>query len=279
MSNIMAECKQKAIETTEYKEFVDKFVPKKTTDDCYTPDYIYDCVKDYVLERFCLHGRQIVRPFYPGGDYENFDYPPNSVVIDNPPFSIISKICKFYVSKNIDFFVFAPAMTLFNACKFDGVNGVVCGAQITYENGAIVNTSFLTNLGEFKILTDPDLYDALDQIQKKQKRKMKKELPKYQYPDCVVSAAILHKLAHHGQKLTIKSEDCFFVRALDAQREEGKTIFGTGFLISEKAAAEKAAAEKAAAEKAAAEKAAAERWRLSEEEKRIISNLGGVRHE
>lgn len=30
----------------EYKKFVDKFKPKKTTDDCYTPELVYDAVRD-----------------------------------------------------------------------------------------------------------------------------------------------------------------------------------------------------------------------------------------
>ena len=74
-------------------------------------------------------------------------------------------------------------------------------------------------------------------------------------------------------------EDCTFIRALDAQRKSGKTIFGGGFLLSERASAERAAAERAAAERAAAERAAAERaaatrWTLSERERRIVSRLG-----
>ena len=78
----------------------------------------------------------------------------------------------------------------------------------------------------------------------------------------------------------VRAEDCEFVRTLDAQRAHGKCIFGSGFLLSEKAAAEKAAAEKAAAEKAAAEKAAAEKaaahaWELSEREREIVRKLGG----
>ena len=56
---------------------------------------------------------------------------------------------------------------------------------------------------------------------------------------------------------------------LDSQRGAGKTVFGNGFLLSEKAAAEKVAAEKAAAEKAGAK-----RWELSEREKEIIRRLG-----
>lgn len=43
-----------------------------------------------------MGGRTIVRPFWPGGDYEDFDYPTGCVVIDNPPFSILSKIVRFY---------------------------------------------------------------------------------------------------------------------------------------------------------------------------------------
>ena len=72
----------------------------------------------------------------------------------------------------------------------------------------------------------------------------------------------------------IHRKDARFIHELDAQRAVGKSIFGGGLLLSEKAAAEKAAAEKAAAEKAAAEKAAAEKWTLSEMELAIVRTLG-----
>ena len=52
------------------------------------------------------------------------------------------------------------------------------------------------------------------------------------------------------------------------QKEQGKTIFGSGFLLSERAAAERAAAERAAAERAAATV-----WILSDRERQIIENL------
>ena len=52
--------------TTEYKEFEDKFKPKKTTDDCYTPNNIYETVADYVATRFKVDRNKFVRPFYPG---------------------------------------------------------------------------------------------------------------------------------------------------------------------------------------------------------------------
>jgi hypothetical protein len=52
----------------EYQAFVDKFKPKKTTDDCYTPPYIYDAVLKWATKEYQLQGRTVVRPFYPGGD-------------------------------------------------------------------------------------------------------------------------------------------------------------------------------------------------------------------
>lgn len=87
---------------------------------------------------------------------------------------------------------------------------------------------------------------------------------KYKYPHYVVTAADLGYLAKLGVDLRIKAKDCFFIRALDSQKAHGKTIFGSGFLLSEKAAAEKAAAEKAKAIE----------WELSEREKQIVKSLG-----
>lgn len=82
-----------------YEEFVEKFKPKKTTDDCMTPPEIYEVVKDWACGRYQIDPSVIERPFWPGGDYENYDYPVECVVIDNPPFSILSKICRFYLDR------------------------------------------------------------------------------------------------------------------------------------------------------------------------------------
>lgn len=101
----------------DYEGFVEKFKPKKTTDDCYTPAAVYTAVLDWVRANAAIDGRPIVRPFFPGGDYENFAYPENCVVVDNPPFSIVTKIARFYQSKGIAFFLFAPHLTLFFRCR------------------------------------------------------------------------------------------------------------------------------------------------------------------
>lgn len=54
----------------EYKSFVEKFKPKRTTDDCFTPEEVYEAVKAWVLEEVpAVQDLRIVRPFYPGGDY------------------------------------------------------------------------------------------------------------------------------------------------------------------------------------------------------------------
>ena len=79
----------------EYDAFVAKFEPKKSTDDCYTPPLVYEAIKNWACAEYGIDPESIVRPFYPGGDYEHFDYPEGAVVLDNPPFSILSQMCTF----------------------------------------------------------------------------------------------------------------------------------------------------------------------------------------
>ena len=117
----------------DYEGFVEKFNPKKTTDDCYTPPAVYDYVLQYVADHCDIDGMTVVRPFYPGGDYESLVYPDNCVVIDNPPFSIVSQIVRFYLKRGIKFFLFAPHLTLFSA-DLDCTR-IVCGAAIVTKTG------------------------------------------------------------------------------------------------------------------------------------------------
>ena len=248
----------------EYNEFLDKFEIAKTTDDCYTPDTIYEAVKNWAVERYGIK-ENIIRPFYPNGDYQKEDYN-GKVVIDNPPFSILSEIIDFYREKGIKFFLFAPSVTLMHYTKRDGVTAICMGVSVTYENGAVVPTSFLTNMENSDIyaMTEPDLYKIVDEENKKQVAEGKREIPKYEYPDNVVTAAMMSKYSKYGVWFQVKRKDGIAISALDKQKEEGKAIFGNGLLLSEKAAAEKAAAEKAAAEK----------WTLSEREMQIVQSLG-----
>ena len=56
------------IKSKTYEEFVEKFKPKKTTDDCYTPSEIYEVIKDWVCKRYNIDPENVIRPFWPGGD-------------------------------------------------------------------------------------------------------------------------------------------------------------------------------------------------------------------
>ena len=269
----------------DYDGFVEKFKPKKTTDDCYTPPAVYDAILGWLRENADIEGREIVRPFYPGGDFERYEYPEGCVVVDNPPFSIFAKICRWYKARNIDFFLFAPHLTLFGARNIEWTC-IVTSASIIYENGANVTTDFVSTLfGDIRIMTAPELRRRIVAACKQCKQD-KPQLPKYKYPNNVTSAALLGKIAPHVE-FVVRASECQFISRLDSQKG-GQGIFGGGVILSdakaaEKAAAEKAAAEKMAAEKAAAEKAAAEKvaeaerdavvWNLSAREKNIIKML------
>ena len=258
----------------DYDSFVKKFDQEraKTTDDCYTPPAIYEAVLDWLKSKVDLSGKEIMRPFYPGGDYQSEDYHEDCVVVDNPPFSILSEIITFYIAMGVKFFLFAPTLTLTAASiarrKDVDVTFIVCGVVVTYANGAGVNTSFVSNLfGDVRLWCCHELYRAVKDANDQLLQEKMVNLPKYVYPKNVTSAALLHKIAK-GADLKIMKDDCYYISQLQSQKRLGKTIFGNGFLLSEKAAAEKAAAEKAAAAGEIIE------WELSESEKQIIKQLG-----
>lgn len=108
----------------------------------------------------------------------------------------------------------------------------------------------------------------------KLRKREKREIHKYSYPDHVLTAAMLERFSKNGVHFEVRRSDCVRVSKLDYQKEHGKGIFGSGLLMSYGKAAEKAAAEKEAAEKEAAEKAANYVWELSEREKEIVRSLG-----
>ena len=255
-------------EDEDYLAFLDKFKAKKTTDDCYTPEVVYEAVAKWVEDTYHVSRKDFVRPFYPGGDYKSEKYPKGCVVVDNPPFSILAEILAFYREAGVRFFLFATTLTLFSSSS--SFTALPCGASVIYENGASVNTSFLTNLEDkaVRFRSCPDLHKAVQAAADEYAKELHKEMPKYTYPDNVVTAAFVARLSKYGVPFSVSVPESFPVSSLDAQKESGKAIYGNGYLIGSKAAAEKAAAEKAAAEKAAAT-----RWQLSEREKAIIEKL------
>ena len=259
----------------DYGAFVDKFKPKKTTDDCYTPPAVYETIKDWACREFGIDPSKVVRPFYPGGDYERFDYSGGAVVVDNPPFSILSKICTFYRTEQIPFFLFAPYLTIFSSTSRNGAHMIVTDSTIEYANGAQVNTSFVTSFGDDLIRTAPDLANAIDETVKRVRKEQRRHPPKYAYPRELLTVSRLGKIGRQVE-FRVKASDVAFTRALDSQKAVKKAIYGGGYLLSEAKAAELKAAELKAAELKAAELKAAEDvtvWPLSDSEKRIIENL------
>ena len=227
-------------EDDEYKAFVEKFKTKKTTDDCYTPAPVYDAVAAWVEHEYSLRREAFVRPFFPGGDYERFDYPPGCVVVDNPPFSILSPIVRFYLRRGIPFFLFAPALTLLEGAGAECC-AIACGASVTYANGAEVSTSFLTSLEpDCRLRTAPDLYQAILLADKENNPPA--NLPRYTYPDQIVTAAMAQRWCKYGVEYRLAKTDALPISALDAQKSSGKSIFGNGYILGTRAAAERAAA-------------------------------------
>lgn len=246
-----------------YEEFVEKFKPKKTTDDCYTPKETYDAVLRWVRENADIEGLEVVRPFYPGGDYKSVDYT-NAVVIDNPPFSILAEIKRFYFENGVSFFLFAPHLTLFTTDM--PVTHLVTDENITYENGAIVNTDFVSNLfGDLRIWGCPTLAEAIRDAEKNQEAN---KLPKYKYPTGLLTVSHIAPLVNNGIELKVMHDECAHVTRLDSQVDKKKGIFGAGYLVSESVARQ---AEEARRQ---AEEARAVVWELSEREKQIIRDLG-----
>ena len=242
----------------EYAEFLSKFEAKKTTDDCFTPPAVFAAVHQWVAAEYGLQGRRIVRPFHPGGDFVAFEYQPGDVVLDNPPFSIITKIRRFYDESGIDYFLFAPALTLFST---RAPTMLVVDETVEYANGAKVATSFITSLEPHtRVRTAPALAQAL-----RDARPSKAALPKYVYPGNVRNAALLQRVS--SVDFSIPANECEFISALDSQRDAGKTIFGGGVIMSAARAAELKAAElKAVAEST--------EWALSARERGIVERLG-----
>ena len=259
-------------EDEEYQEFLEKFKLKKTTDDCYTPAPVYDAVAKYVEETYGISRDKFVRPFYPGGDYVNEKYPEGCVVVDNPPFSILAEILRFYDSKGIRFFLFAPTLTLFSSSS-GTCTALPCTLSVIYENGASVNTSFLTNLEPegVRFRSAPKLQAMVQEGIDEFTKTLKKQLPKYSYPPSIITSSWVGILSRMGIEFSVPVAESESISGLDSQKASGKTIYGKGYIVSDRVKAER---EKAEREKAEREKAEHwERWELSERELAIIERL------
>lgn len=248
------------MEKENYEEFVNKFKVKKTTDDCYTPDDIMECVFNYVEKSYNLERTHFIRPFFPGGDYQNYRYQENDVVVDNPPFSILSEILDFYVENNIRFFIFAPAMVLLNVSSkhYKNICKISTNCKIQYENKAIVPTSFITNLETTKLRTDQQLKQEIEKFLPK-----KRKLKKYKWPSELLTISRLSKLKHDVQFYNIE-----MIRKIG-----NSEMFGGAYLCSKSELEVLEAVEALEALEALEAVEAVEAVELTKKEKEIIKHL------
>lgn len=227
---------------------------------------VYEAVLQYLREEGKLtDAHTILRPFYPGGDYERAEYPENGIVIDNPPFSMYSKICKFYTARHIPFFLFGPGMTIATVCTY--ATAVIINTGLVFENGANVRVNFASSLfPDVAIMTAPRLNDL---IRACPSQNQKKELPVYETPDELLSVSDLQTICNGGIDFVVRRSECVRVRSLDLHPKRGG-LFGDHFLISKAKA--KAIAKAIAKAKAKAKRAI--HIPLSEREQRIVARLG-----
>lgn len=279
----------------EYQEFLAKFnkEAKKTTDDCYTPEVVYDAVADWVANEYGLSRANFVRPFYPGGDYQKERYKKSDIVVDNPPFSIMAEILDFYNKNGIRYFLFGPHLTMFGT-TLNRCTALPIGVSVTYENGANVCTSFCTNLepSNIRFRSEPRLYKAVYESNAKNRlgviRKNNKMQARYVYDKHIMLTSHLSKMSRLGIDFAVSTEESEYISQLDSQKEVNKAIFGKACIISDQRYAERIEKEKQFAERERdwavyLEKKNAEKdavldegsttWPLSERELNIIKSL------
>lgn len=218
-----------------------------------------------MAKEYDLDPSNFVRPFYPGGDYQNVNYASSDVVVDNPPFSILAEIIDFYRENNIKFFFFAPGLTIFAYMNRGDVCAITTYNDIVYKNNANVRTAFLTNMDENIIRSAPDLRKKIDDVNKNETS----HLSRYEYPIQVLTSPMVGRLSKYGVDFKLKKDQIHLIRKFE---NHDIAIFGGGVLLSNKATEQKEKAEKQA-DKIKQENTKIVKIELSEHEKEIIKNL------
>lgn len=213
----------KEMTAEEYFEWLRKFERKHTTDECYTPPAVYEEIKEYVVKFFGLEGKTIERPFYPGGDYKKAaeSYDENTVVIDNPPFSLTAEIIRTYQASSVRFFLFTQMKTALHHID-KGVSVWFMPSNVVYSDGERVDTAFLTNIESSQcIRTVPELDFCVNPRRAKN-----------MYPPDLYIASHFRRMSLTGAALMIPIEPRMQRRVyIDSKRGEVK-IYGSGIELS-----------------------------------------------
>lgn len=78
------------------------------------------------------------------------------------------------------------------------------------------------------------IYGELYKGLKAANKKTTKSLSKYKYPQNVITSTKIADFSKYDVNIEISKNDCFFINKLDAQKTLKKSMFGAGFLVSDK---------------------------------------------
>jgi hypothetical protein len=158
----------------------------------------------------------------------------------------MAQIIDFYQERGIRFFLFCDMRTGgTTAIRRDGVTFIATNSVVTYENGASVNTAFITNMTpELAVRTAPELKRIVAEVQK-----VENEQKKIIHHESTVVIARL--MAISGVDYELKRDD---IVTFNNCSKTVKSIYGAFGLVGELKAAELKAAELKAAELKAAER-------------------------
>lgn len=206
-----------------------------TLDECYTSPEVYDTVLKYAVERYHLQGKHVVRPFVPSGNYQHYVYDKNDVVIDNPPFSMTTKITKWYINHDIPFFLFINGQYAVSLSR--GLHGkatvIATNANVSFyheSNNKVIKMGFVTNLEPKDIVLRGDvaLTNKLNSLVKK------KSLNKFKYPKNIIRNSDVLTAIHRGVELQLTTNNCLFEDRLDYHKEHKLSgIVGGCYLVDD----------------------------------------------
>lgn len=190
-----------------------------TNDECYTSPEVYDTALEYAVERYHLRGKHIVRPFVPSGNYQQYVYGKNDVVIDNPPFSMTTEITKWYINHDIPFFLFINGLYAVSTSR--GIHGkatvIATNATVSFYHkpkNKAVKLGFVTNLEPKNIVIRGDLA-----LNNKLNSLAKKTLNKFKYPENVIRNSDILKAICRGVELELTTYNSLFEDNLDYNKE------------------------------------------------------------
>lgn len=205
-----------------------------STDECYTPPAVYDTVLDYAVDRYNLQDKHVVRPFIPGGDYQKYVYDKNDVVIDNPPFSMTTKIAKWYINHDIPFFLFING--IYGVSLSRGLHGkasvIATNANASFyhkPNNKVVKLGFVTNLEPKNIIIrgDATLTNRLNGLVKK------KPFKRFRYPHNFLKNSDILSALQRNVELKLTTDNCLFEDNLDYHKAQRFGVFGGGYLVDD----------------------------------------------